>query len=297
MERMDEIPVGEAPVYEFRDVSFAYEGNQPALEGINLTVRAGESLAILGANGSGKSTMLKLMDGLYFPTGGTLFAFGRPLTERALEGDAVNFDFRLRVGLLFQDSDVQLFSPTVFDEVAFGPLQTEWPREEVIRRVDAALRALRIEKLRDRPPHRLSGGEKRRVALASLLSLDPSVWLLDEPSAGLDPRSQAWLEDFMIDQVRTGKTLVTATHDLALAEVVANRICVFNEAHRLVADGTPAEILSNQELLSQCNLVHEHRHPHAGAGAEHSHPHWHHPSHEHTHSAGETGDNSPNPFP
>jgi cobalt/nickel transport system ATP-binding protein len=275
--------VDEKPVYEFRDVSFAYKGNQVALDRVNLTVRSGESLAVLGANGSGKSTMLKLMDGLYFPTGGELLAFGKSFTEQALEDDAVNFDFRRRVGLLFQDSDVQLFSPTVFDEVAFAPLQTEWPREEVIRRVEAALHALRIDKLRDRPPHRLSGGEKRRVAMASLLSLDPAVWLLDEPSAGLDPRSQAWLEDFIIDQVRTGKTIIAATHDLSLAEVVASRICVFNEAHQLVADGTPADILSNQVLLSQCNLVHEHRHPHTGAGAEHSHPHIHHPSHEHIH--------------
>jgi cobalt/nickel transport system ATP-binding protein len=283
MQSDHEIPVGETPVFEFQDVSFVYAGNQPALDRVNLTVHAGESLAILGANGSGKSTVLKLMDGLYFPTGGTLSAFGKPLTERALEEDAVNFDFRRRVGLLFQDADVQLFSPTVYDELAFAPLQTEWPRAEVIRRVESALRALRIEKLRDRPPHRLSGGEKRRVALASILSLDPAVWLLDEPSAGLDPRSQSWLEDFMTDQVRTGKTMVTATHDLALAEVVADRICVFNEAHQLIADGTPAEILSNPDLLKECNLVHEHRHPHTGAEAGHRHPHVHHPSHEHSH--------------
>ena len=274
-----------SPVFEFCDVSFAYEGNQSALDRVNLTLYAGESLAILGANGSGKSTMLKLMDGLYFPTGGTVRAFGKPLTEQALAEEAFNFDFRHQVGLLFQDADVQLFSPTVFDEVAFAPLQTEWTREEVIRRVESALRALRIEKLRDRAPHRLSGGEKRRVALASILSLDPSVWLLDEPSAGLDPRSQSWLEDFIIDQVRTGKTMVTATHDLSLAEVVADRICVFNEAHRLIADGPPAEILSNQNLLSECNLIHEHSHPHAGAGGEHRHPHIHYPSHEHNHPA------------
>jgi cobalt/nickel transport system ATP-binding protein len=278
-------PVLNPPVFEFSDVSFAYEGNQPALERVDLTVTQGESLAILGANGSGKSTMLKLMDGLYFPTGGTVRAFGIPLTEQALSEEPFHFDFRRRVGLLFQDSDVQLFSPTVFDEVAFAPLQTEWPREEVIRRVEAALSALRIEKLKDRAPHRLSGGEKRRVAIASVLSLDPAVWLLDEPSAGLDPRSQSWLEDFIIDQVRAGKTVVTATHDLSLAEAVAGRMCVFNEAHQLAAEGTPAEILSNQRLLAECNLIHEHRHPHGAAGGEHSHPHIHYPAHEHTHPA------------
>jgi ABC-type cobalt transport system, ATPase component len=286
MQRDLETASATSPVFEFCDVSFAYEGNQPALELVNLTLQAGESLAILGANGSGKSTMLKLMDGLYFPTSGKLRAFGKPLTEQALAEESFNFDFRRRVGLLFQDADVQLFSPTVFDEVAFAPLQTEWTGEEVIRRVESALRTLRIEKLRDRAPHRLSGGEKRRVALASILSLDPSVWLLDEPSAGLDPRSQSWLEDFIIDQVRAGKTMVTATHDLSLAEVVANRVCVFNEAHRLVADGPPAEILSNQNLLAECNLIHEHRHPHTGVASEHRHPHVHSPSHEHNHPAG-----------
>ena len=272
-------------MFELRDVSYAYEGNQPALDRVNLTLREGESLAVLGANGSGKSTMLKLMDGLVFPTGGTVRAFGRELTEQTLAEETFNFDFRRRVGLLFQDADVQLFSPTVFDEVAFGPLQTEWTREEILRRVDSALSALRIEKLRDRAPHRLSGGEKRRVALASVLSLDPSVWLLDEPSAGLDPRSQSWLEDFIIDQARAGKTMVTATHDLSLAEAVAGRICVFNEAHQLIADGSPAETLSNPSLLAECNLIHEHRHPYPGAGGEHRHPHVHFPLHEHQHSS------------
>lgn len=285
MEREKNISMDEAPVFEFREVSYIYEGRQPALDRINLTVQPGKSLAVLGANGSGKSTLLKLMDGLYFPTSGALNAFGKPMTEQAFAEEAFNFDFRRRVGLLFQDADVQLFSPTVFDEVAFAPLQTELPREEVIQRVEASLSALRIEKLADRTPHRLSGGEKRRVALASLLSLDPSVWLMDEPSAGLDPRSQSWLEDFIIDQARMGKTVVTATHDLSLAEAVADRICVFNKSHRLVAEGTPAEILSNPELLAECNLIHEHRHPHGGAVAEHRHPHIHHPSHEHNHPA------------
>jgi cobalt/nickel transport system ATP-binding protein len=274
---------GAPAVFEFRNVSFAYDGNQSALDRVTLTLRPGDSLAILGANGSGKSTILKLMDGLFFPTEGELRAFGKPLTEQALTEDSFNFEFRRRVGLLFQDADVQLFSPTVFDEVAFAPLQLDQPRDEVIRRVDGALRVLRIEKLRDRAPHRLSGGEKRRVALASILSLEPEVWLMDEPSAGLDPRSQSWLEDFIIDQVRAGKTTVIATHDLSLAEAVANRICVFNEAHRLVADGTPGKILSDQALLADCNLIHEHRHPHAGADAEHSHPHMHFPAHEHEH--------------
>jgi cobalt/nickel transport system ATP-binding protein len=186
------------PVFEIVNVSYAYEGKQTALDNINLTVQAGESLAILGANGCGKSTLLKLLDGLYFPEHGSISAFGKPLTEDALRDDEYNFTFRRRVGLVFQDSDVQLFSPSVLEEVAFAPLQLGLSRSEVAERVDSALAALRIEKLRDRAPHHLSGGEKRRVALASLLTLLPDVWLLDEPTTGLDPRSQSWLVEFIL---------------------------------------------------------------------------------------------------
>lgn len=273
-------------VFEFEKVAFAYEGKQLALDNISLTVRAGERVAVLGSNGSGKSTLLKLMDGLYFPSAGVVRAFGQPLTEPAFQEESFNFAFRRRVGLVFQDTDVQLFSPSVWEELAFAPLQMELPRGEVLARVDAALSALRIEKLRDRAPHRLSGGEKRRVALASVLSLNPEVWLLDEPTSGLDPRSQSWLVDFIIEQGRAGRTVVTATHDLGIVEAIADRVCVFNEEHRLVAQGTPGEILSRHDLLIACNLIHEHRHYHADRVGEHAHPHVHLPLHEHEHMNG-----------
>ncbi len=249
------------PVFELHDVSFDYEGRQAALDGISMTVSAGECLVILGANGCGKSTLLKLLNGLYFPSRGMVCAFGSPLTETALRQDDFNFKFRQRVGLVFQDSDVQLFSPSVLDEVAFAPLQLGLEREEVLRRVEHALQALRIEKLRGRAPHRLSGGEKRRVALASLLSLDPQVWLLDEPTTGLDPRSQDWLVEFILNQRRAGKTVITATHDLGIAEKIASRIIVFDEEHHIVASGDPLEILHNHELLHRCNLSHYHLDP------------------------------------
>jgi cobalt/nickel transport system ATP-binding protein len=268
-------------VFEFCDVAFAYDGKVKALEGVSLTVNPGERVAILGSNGSGKSTLLKLMDGLYFPNSGEVCAFGAPLTEQAFQDDAFNFGFRQRIGLVFQDSDVQLFSPSVWDEIAFAPLQLGLSREEVVKRVDRALAILRIEKLRDRAPHRLSGGEKKRVALASVLSFNPDVWLMDEPTAGLDPRSQSWLVDFLIEQGRTGKTVVTATHDLNIVDSIADRVYVISEDHHIVAEGTPDEILSNHDLLIACNLMHEHLHWHADRQEEHSHPHIHLPSHEH----------------
>ncbi len=246
------------PVFEVTDISFAYEGRQAALDHVSLTIPSCESIVILGANGCGKSTLLKLLDGLYFPTGGSITAFGQPLTEAALRDDDINFAFRRRVGLVFQDSDVQLFSPSVLDELAFAPLQLGVSRAEVNRRVDSALAALRIEKLRNRAPHHLSGGEKRRVALASLLTLEPQVWLMDEPSAGLDPRSQSWLVEFILQQRDQGKTVVTATHDLSLVEDIADRIYVFSEDHRVAASGSRSEILADHDLLHRCNLYHYH---------------------------------------
>jgi len=248
------------PVFEVKDVSFAYEGKQVALDNINFTVQAGECLVILGANGCGKSTLLKVLDGLYYPTQGSIAAFGKPLTEDALRDDEYNFAFRRRVGLVFQDTDVQLFSPSVLDELAFAPLQLGLSRDEVSRRVDWALQTLRIEKLRDRAPHHLSGGEKRRVALASLLTLQPEVWLMDEPTTGLDPRSQSWLIEFILGQRQQGKTVIIATHDLDIAEEIASKIYVFSEEHQIVASGTPEEILSDHDLLHRCNLAHYHAH-------------------------------------
>ena len=254
-------PLSTEPVFELKHISFSYEGRQLALDDISLTVQAGECLVILGANGCGKSTLLKLLDGLYFPTQGELCAFGKPLTEDALRDDETNFAFRRRVGLVFQDTDVQLFSPSVLDELAFAPLQLGLPRDEVTRRVDSVLETLRIEKLRDRAPHRLSGGEKRRVALGSVLTLNPDVWLLDEPTTGLDPRSQSWLVDFILEQRQVGKTVITATHDLSIVEQIATTVYVFDEEHHIAASGAPQDILADHDLLHRCNLSHYHVEP------------------------------------
>jgi cobalt/nickel transport system ATP-binding protein len=242
-------------IFELDDVGFTYDGPIVALEHLNLVVKPGERLAILGSNGSGKSTLLRLLDGLYFPTSGSVHAFGQSLSEEALRDDSFNFEFRRRVGFVFQDSEAQLFMPTVWEEVAFAPLQLGVDQDEVQRRVDQALHALQIEKLKERAPHQLSGGEKKRVALASVLSLAPEVWLLDEPSSGLDPRSVSWLIDFIETQRQAGKTAVIATHDLGLVEASADRVCVLDEAHHLIAEGIPKEILANHSLLVDSNLV------------------------------------------
>lgn len=269
-----------APLFEVREVSFEYEGI-PALRGLSLEIASGERVALLGANGSGKSTLLRVLDGLYLPGKGSVQFDGELLTAEQLRDDSFALRFRRRVALVFQNPDVQLFNPTVWDEVAFGPLQLQWPRERLAAKVDEALELMRISHLRERPPYRLSGGEKKRVALASVLVLDPDVLLLDEPTATLDPRSQSQLIDLIQEWKGSAKTVISATHQLEIVEDIADRIFVLEEG-RVAASGPTAEILRNEELLLRANLVHAHRHTHGGV--THSHPHMHsHAKHEHDH--------------
>jgi cobalt/nickel transport system ATP-binding protein len=182
-------------VFDVQNVAYRYN-DVVALDGMTLHIKRGQRVVILGANGSGKSTLLRILDGLYFADSGAVSVFGEALTEARLQDEEFAFQLRRRVALVFQNPDVQLFSPTVFDEVAFGPLQLRWPKEEIRRRVNETLDEMEISHLKDRSPHRLSGGEKR-VALASVLILDPEVLLLDEPTVALDPKSQSQVIDFL----------------------------------------------------------------------------------------------------
>jgi len=240
-------------LFELSRVSYAYQ-NQPALVDLTLQIRRGERVALLGANGSGKSTLLRLLDALFFPDSGELRAFGDLLSETALADDDFNFAFRRRVGLVFQNPDVQLFNPTVFDELSFGPLQMGWPKDEILRRIDAMLARFAIAHLKDRAPHRLSGGEKKRVALACVLILEPEVLLLDEPTAALDPESRGEVVRFLIESRNTGRTTVTATHDLAIVEEIADFVYVLANG-QIDGAGTPSEILRDAALLRHSHLA------------------------------------------
>lgn len=267
-------------LFECHDVHFDYD-RVPALRGLSLEIRAGESVALLGPNGSGKSTLLRLLDCLCFPSRGAVSFDGTVLTVELLQSDDFACSFRRRVALVFQNPEVQLFNPTVFDEVAFGPAQLHWPKQKVVERVHGALQLMAIEHLRDRSPYRLSGGEKKRVALASVIVLDPEVVLLDEPTATLDPRSQSQLIDLLQNWRGTSKTIITATHQLEIIDDLADRAFVLEEG-RVTASGPTREILSDFELLVRANLVHAHRHSHGSL--THSHPHRHsHGDHEHEH--------------
>ena len=260
--------------FEASDLHFAYEG-VAALRGLSLNVREGERIALLGANGSGKSTLLRMMDGLLFATSGTMKFRGQALTEAALGDDKFALGFHRQVGLVFQNPDVQLFNPTVFDEVAFGPLQLGWPREEILDRVHAALNWIGAEHLKDRAPYRLSGGEKKRVAIASVVVLEPDVLLLDEPTAALDPRSQSQVIELLGSWNDGRKTIITATHQLEVLGEICERAVVL-EGGAIVADAAPQTILNDTALLQRANLVHIHRHTHDGVPHRHSSPYLHH---------------------
>ena len=257
------------PLFELRDVGYTYAGRQVALDGIDLTIRPGERVVLLGANGSGKSTLLKLLDGVVGPTRGSIRALGRDIAAVAAGEDG--FRFHREVGLVFQDPDIQLFSATVLDDVAFGPLQLGLTKDEVRERCDEALHEMGIAHLADRAPFELSGGEKKRAAIASVLSLRPDVVLLDEPTASLDPRTKWVLVDLIGRLAAAGRTLVVATHELDIVPLIADRVVVLSEEGRVVVDGLPSAILADRELLIRANLIHEHLHEH-GAVA-HFHPH------------------------
>jgi cobalt/nickel transport system ATP-binding protein len=267
-------PAGVA-LFEADRVAFAYDGSQ-ALNGLSMTVRPGEKIALLGANGSGKSTLLRLLDALHFADSGSMRFCGELLSEDRFADDSFAYAFRRRVGFVFQNADAQLFSPTVFEELAFGPLQLRLPEDEVRRRVKEALDQFEISHLAQRAPHRLSGGEKKKVALASVLVMKPDVILLDEPTAGLDPRSQTQLVDLLMGWTDQTKTIITATHDLHMLEDLADT-CQVLERGQIICAAPTAHVLGDRDLLERANLVHSHRR--SRANNAHAHPGLHSPNH------------------
>lgn len=271
--------------FSLRNIVYSYAKEETVLNNLTLDFEQGERTVILGSNGTGKSTLLSLLNGLVFPKSGSIHAFGKPLSEDTLEDRAFSLDFRKRVAFVFQNPDVQLFSSTVWDDVAFGPLQLGFSSAEIKATVERLLETLRIADLRDRAPHTLSDGQKKKVAIASSLATDPDVLLLDEPTNGLDPRTQVWLIELLHELHGKGKTIISATHDLSIAGDIAERAIVFSEDHSVAADGTFADIIADEDLLLKVNLIHEHAHGHGDKAHVHRHGHY-----GHFHFNGGTGD-------
>ena len=231
-------------IVEVKHLRHVYPDGTEALRDVSFRITHGESVAIIGANGAGKSTLLLHLNGCLAPTEGVVRVGDFPVTRATLP------DIRRTVGMVFQDPDDQLFMPTVRDDVAFGPLNLGFPAGEVERRVMDALERVGAAHLAGRPPYHLSGGEKRRVAIATVLSMEPSILVMDEPTSGLDPYARRQLirllEDFR-------HTKIFTSHDLDMVLDLCERTIVLHEGE-VMADGATRDIFRNDELLARCRL-------------------------------------------
>lgn len=243
-------------IFELKNASYNYN-ETVALCNISMKINAGEKICILGANGCGKSTLLKIFAGLLYVQNGEFVAFGDRIERKNFDSDSFAAKYHRKVGFIFQNSDVQLFCTTVREEIAFGPLQIGIGNNEVQKRVDEIADMLDIGTLLDKTPFNLSGGEKKKVAVAAVLALNPGVLILDEPTNELDPRSQRWLVNLLIELNRAGKTLIISTHNLELVSEISDRSLLFSEGHTLAADRPTADMLHDTALLKSVNLVDE----------------------------------------
>ncbi len=231
-------------IVEVQNLSYTYADGTKAVDGISFLIHHGESVAVVGANGAGKSTLLLHLNGYLTPQKGKVRIGDFPLTQKTIK------DIRKTVGMVFQNSDDQLFMPTVYDDVAFGPLNLGLPAEEVEQRVLEALSRTNSEHLKDRPPYKLSGGEKRAVAIATVLAMSPDILVMDEPTSNLDPRARRSLIDLLSG---FHHTKIIATHDLDMVLDLCERTIVILDG-KIMADGPTLEIFQNTDLLVTCHL-------------------------------------------
>jgi cobalt/nickel transport system ATP-binding protein len=252
---------------KLENISFKYN-NLEVLKNISFEIEEKEKVVLLGINGSGKSTLLKIINGLIFPTKGEYFYKNEKITEEKLKNSEFVKKFRKENVLLFQNPDTMIFNPTVYDEIAFSLRQLRI--ENIDEKVRFWAEKLGIYKYLDIPPFNLSGGEKQKVCLASLLVLEPELLLLDEPTSNLDPRSTGWLIDFLYD---LNITTIVTTHNLSLALELGDRGLVISEKHELIYDGNLEEFLKDKDKLMEANLIHIHKHRHKGIEHRHFHIH------------------------
>ncbi|EXG84023.1 cobalt transport protein ATP-binding subunit [Clostridium sp. ASBs410] len=229
------------------NLSYSYgQGNQ-VLKKINFTVKKGEKIAVLGSNGAGKSTCFLNLNGVLRPESGQIRYRGKEIGKKDLN------ELRKNVGIVFQDADSQIIASTVFAEVSFGPVNLKLPKEEVKRRVETALDCMNLMPMKDRPPHYLSGGEKKRVSIADIIAMESEVVIFDEPTASLDPVNVEMLEGVLDKMNKMGKTLLISTHDVDFAYRFADRAVIFSGG-RIIADGPVREVFEDDEVLNQANL-------------------------------------------
>lgn len=261
-------------ILSLEGISYSYHNEIAALCDINLAIKEGARFAVIGANGTGKSTLLQIMSGLIHQTEGKVLFRGNEISEQSLRNKSLLKYFRERVGFVFQDPDIQLFCPTVLDELLYGPLQLRINESDALDRAHEVMNMLNIESLKDRPSYMLSGGEKKRVAIGSVLTMNPEVMLFDEPTSGLDPRTQVFLVELILALSEAGKTIVLTTHDLSLVSELRTEVALLSENHKIEKIGPADEILKDDDLLLRANLIHEHIHYHGDKAHKHKHSHY-----------------------
>lgn len=240
---------------EIIDVSYSYEKNITALKDINLNISQGEAVAFIGPNGSGKSTLLKLINGLITPSKGAYKFDNMSIDSKKLQDNRFSRSFHKRIGFVFQNSDSQLFCSNVFDELAFGPTQMGMDEPEVMKRVNDVLNLLDIKELEKRQPYHLSGGEKKKVAIAAVLALNPEVLVFDEPMNGLDPKTKRFIRELMIALNKAGKTILCSTHDFEYVKDTFKRAVVFSKDHSIIRDDEYNRVISDTEFLYENNII------------------------------------------
>lgn len=234
-------------ILQARGLSFSYQEGERILEDVNVDIGRGEQIAVLGANGAGKSTFFLCLNGVLKPEKGDILLCGKKIKKGDLR------ELRTRVGIVFQDAESQIIASTVRGEVAFGPVNLRLPPEAVRTRTERALEYMNIQKLAERPPHYLSGGEKKQVTIADIIAMEPEVYIFDEPGAALDPVNQELLEEALDRLFREGRTLIVSTHDVDFAYRFAGRILVFSQG-RIIGDGKPEELFAREEILKEAHL-------------------------------------------
>lgn len=238
-----------------KNIYYSYESGVLALKNVSLEINEGESVAFIGPNGSGKSTIMKLINGLVNPSSGSYSFEGNEITLKKFQNDLFLKSFHKKIGFVFQNSEVQLFCSNVYEEIAFGLRQMNMPEEEVQKRVEDILKLLKVEDLKHRQPYHLSGGEKRKIAIASVLVMNPEVLVFDEPMNGLDPESKRFLKELMMKLNKAGKTVLCSTHDFEYVEGVFKRAIVFSKDHTIIRDGDYKEIMEDREFLFNNNII------------------------------------------
>jgi cobalt/nickel transport system ATP-binding protein len=220
----------------------------PALNNVTFNVAEGDSVAVIGPNGSGKSTLLKIMNGIIFANRGEYVFRRQNITEKYMSNNSASRNFHKSIGFVFQNPEVQLFCPSVYEEVAFGPMQMGLDDKTVRSAVERYLELLNIEHLAQRVPYHLSEGEKKKVAIASVLAIEPDVLTLDEPMDGLDPKTKKFIRDLIIKLNHSGKTIICATHDFEYVKDVFKRAIVLSEDKTLAFDGSYDEAIAERVM-------------------------------------------------